>query len=407
MPPSSLEPAGPAIVSEVGERARPGQVVAVAPTRAGARNLQLDILRGVAILMVLVFHSPLAQPGEAGVLRPLDLVFRFGWSGVDLFFVLSGYLIGGLLFAEIKKYGTFDMRRFLIRRMLRIWPPYYCLLLVMFVRTALEPGSGLSDSWSKCWPAFIHITNFIETPRTQLWSLAVEEQFYLLLPIFLWALLRFQKGNPLTAVPWACAILGVACLALRFLFVFGLHSEPRLPMDALFFGVNLAYLHAFKPDFLPGIAKRGFVLVLVALILFLPAFLRTGPIRHTIGLTSLYLGYGLILVWFVYLPPGSWMLSPAARFVAFIGTHSYSIYLWHRDTSWEAYELALSAGRKLGLPSEATWALHTFAYVASSVVGGIILGRLIETPVQKIRERLFPPRSVQDLPTSAVVARVS
>ena len=361
---------------------------------AGGRVLQLDVLRGAAILLVLFAHAPSVAPGWSGKLRPLDaFVHRFGWSGVDLFFVLSGFLIGGLLFAEFDKYGRLDAGRFLIRRMLRIWPPYYIFLVVVLVRTAFEPGNTLASSWSKIWVAFVHIQNFVECSRTQLWSLAVEEHFYLLLPLFLWLLTRKRGPGALSVVPWASAFLSVFFLVQRYVFVSFTHLDRRIPMDALFFGVNLAYLYRHRPAVLRAVASRPVPWLACAALLFTPSFLTTGTFLLTVGLTAVYLAYGIVLVCFVLMKPGKWANWRATRLMAFVGTYSYSIYLWHRDTSWGAYEAALAAGNRLGLPHELTWLLHTTAYVIASVLGGVVLGWLIETPVQRIRETLFPPRA--------------
>jgi peptidoglycan/LPS O-acetylase OafA/YrhL len=381
--PSNLELAVSKKVDAVGSPSRPA-----APA---ARVLQLDVLRGVAILSVLAAHSPSVAPGWSGRLRPLDaFLHRFGWTGVDLFFVLSGFLIGGLLFAELKKYGRLDVRRFLVRRALRIWPPYYILLIVVLIRTAMQPGGTYAYAWSRTWVAFVHIQNFVECPRTQLWSLAVEEQFYLLLPIFLWVLTRKRGTVALAAIPWASAFLSVFFLAQRFVFVSATRLDRRIPMDALFFGVNLAYLHAHKPQVLQSLVRYRFLLLACAGALFLSSLLAKGPLQLTLGLTGVYIGYGIVLMSFFYLKPGKWADWPATRLVAFVGTYSYSIYLWHRDTSWGAYEAALRAGNALALPHEVTWLLHTFAYIAAAVLGGVLLGWLIEVPVQRIRERLVP-----------------
>src|SRR4051812_9481902 len=88
------------------------------------RNLQLDVLRGVAIIGVLARHTVLFRP-PTWDLYPV----RAGWAGVDLFFVLSGFLISGLLFSEYRKYGHISFPRFAIRRILKIWPPLYFLVL--------------------------------------------------------------------------------------------------------------------------------------------------------------------------------------------------------------------------------------------------------------------------------------
>jgi peptidoglycan/LPS O-acetylase OafA/YrhL len=394
---------GTALVAAGAER-NSGEAELVAPPRvaSNARVLQLDILRGVAILLVLCCHSPSAFRRESGRLRIVDLfMHNFGWTGVDLFFVLSGFLIGGLLFNEIKRYGALDVPRFLMRRMLRIWPAYYCLLVVIIVRLMFEHGESFGTAWSKTWPAFVHIQNFIEVPRPQLWSLAIEEHFYLAMPLFLWFLTRKTKSGGVSLMPWACAFMSVVCLALRSFLLLVYDIETRMAMDALFFGVNLAYLKAYQPALLERFAERPWRAVAAACVLFLPAALNAGKLRLTIGLTFVYLGYAAILVVFTHARPGKWSEWRLTRLIAYIGTHSYSIYLWHRDTSWGAYELALSFGRRLGLPTELTWTLHTLAYIAASILGGVILGRLIETPVQHVRERLFPSR----LGTAVALAR--
>jgi peptidoglycan/LPS O-acetylase OafA/YrhL len=196
----------------------------------------------------------------------------------------------------------------------------------------------------------------------------------------------------LSAVPWACAFLSIFFLAQRFVFVSVTELDRRIPMDALFFGVNLAYLNVHRPSALRRVAEYRVPLLACAAALLLPSFLTSGTLQLTLGLTAVYIAYGIVLVCFIHLRPGSWMDWPVTRFIAFIGTYSYSIYLWHRDTSWEAYELALRAGNRLGLAHELTWVLYTSSYVMASVVGGMALARLIETPVQRMRETLFPPR---------------
>src|SRR5688572_11329479 len=87
------------------------------------RNLQLDVLRGVAILLVFGRHLEIPRPeGMMGTFA--EVWYRLGWIGVDLFFVLSGFLIGGLLVTELQKHGRIDVTRFLVRRGLKIYPAY-------------------------------------------------------------------------------------------------------------------------------------------------------------------------------------------------------------------------------------------------------------------------------------------
>ena len=101
---------------------------------------QLDLLRGVAILLVLGHHGAVL-PDKAGMLRPVAMLWhRLGWTGVDLFFVLSGYLIGGLLLAEIRASGRLAVGRFLARRAFKIWPGFFAYLA--FISVTMAWGLG-------------------------------------------------------------------------------------------------------------------------------------------------------------------------------------------------------------------------------------------------------------------------
>lgn len=97
------------------------------------RLASLDALRGVAILLVLL-HHPVVPFAWAGVVAPIaHVTYRVGWTGVDLFFVLSGFLVGGLLLRELRDNRRVDVRRFLTRRAFKIWPSYLLLIACVFV----------------------------------------------------------------------------------------------------------------------------------------------------------------------------------------------------------------------------------------------------------------------------------
>ncbi|HET7544018.1 MAG TPA: acyltransferase [Polyangiaceae bacterium] len=375
------------------------EVQPIAPT---AHLVELNILRGVAILLVLGVHSP-GHRGESGRLRPLDgLIHQFGWTGVDLFFVLSGFLIGRLLFAEVQRTQQLDIRRFLLRRMFKIWPGYYLFLLYVVVRMCFASGS-LSEAARAWWPAFANIQNFIAVPRDQLWSLAVEEQFYLALPLLLLFLLRKQSdGNTrLQLIPWLSLGLSVVCLALRTVLVLKdpkLDVRAMLSMDALFFGVTLAWASVFRPEVLPRIARHRGLVLSASLLLFLPALVQVRALRVSIAVSCLFLGYGLLLVTFIHrLPQGGlverFKTTWLARLVASIGTYSYSIYLWHRDTSNSICEFTRDLLRSLRMPGELVWSAQLLTYVVVSILGGVIMGRLVEVPALRLRDRLFPSRA--------------
>jgi peptidoglycan/LPS O-acetylase OafA/YrhL len=396
-------------MSKARDGAPPAEVGA--PPVAASRVFELDILRGVAIFLVLTTHSP-SLIGESGWLRPVDLfIHQFGWTGVDLFFVLSGYLIGRLLFSEIDRHGSLDVGRFLLRRMLRIWPAYYILLAFAFLMTTFTEG-GLAQAWSETWRCLIHVQNFkIVGPRDHLWTLAVEEHFYLALPLYLAVVVRkIARERHTTVVRNTWLVLAVVCLGLRIVTYLQDPTRLRYPtylcIDALFFGVYLAQLRAARLERLESLAERRWLFP-VALALMVPAALFKGLVRETIGFTGLYLGYGLVLVGLVHRRRGQSPLdklvdSKLARWTAALGTSSYSIYLWHREIwTWRSYEFGLWAGQKLGLPQTLTWALHTVLYVVVGAASGMLLERVIETPVLALRNRLFPPRTPASPPAPA------
>jgi peptidoglycan/LPS O-acetylase OafA/YrhL len=147
----------------------------------------LDFLRSCAVLMVILYHlreGYLANGGEANLLTRLPLV-KYGVFGVDLFFVLSGYLIGKQLWRELEASGTIQIPRFILRRGLRIWPLYYAFVGIMLV-AALPSFYRHTDAvW---WSDAFYLSNYTNRGIVDgSWSLCTEEQFYLTLPLLLLA----------------------------------------------------------------------------------------------------------------------------------------------------------------------------------------------------------------------------
>jgi peptidoglycan/LPS O-acetylase OafA/YrhL len=175
------------------------------------RVQQLDVLRGVAVLLVLVHHSP---GGEGALLKA-------GWTGVDLFFVLSGFLVSGLLFKEHLRSGRIRPGRFYLRRGLKIYPNFYVMLAV--TSAALALGHIAVEPWNVVHEA-VFLQNYLPAAwwgREHAWSLAIEEHFYFLLPPVLILLLRWGAFRR-APVRWAAvlaAALGTAALAVRWAMV--------------------------------------------------------------------------------------------------------------------------------------------------------------------------------------------
>ena len=152
----------------------------------------LDHLRALAIVLVFAYHYCIINNGDPSWLNSLS---QFGWTGVDLFFVLSGFLIASLLFQEIKESGSFSYRNFFIKRCFRILPSYWLVVTIYFCFPAFHEREALPPLWK-----FLSFTqNFALDLRTggtfsHAWSLCVEEHFYFLLSLTLLVLLKIPKA---------------------------------------------------------------------------------------------------------------------------------------------------------------------------------------------------------------------
>jgi peptidoglycan/LPS O-acetylase OafA/YrhL len=151
--------------------------------RQGARLAGLDVLRAVAVLLVIGRHAaPCPQQAPAGYRAVVDSWARGGWVGVDLFFVLSGFLIAGLLLREHAARGRIDYGRFLLRRGLKIYPPFWLLLAAT---VAMWSAAGRTPPATQLAAELFYVQNYWPGLLPHTWSLAVEEHFYLLLPLVL------------------------------------------------------------------------------------------------------------------------------------------------------------------------------------------------------------------------------
>jgi peptidoglycan/LPS O-acetylase OafA/YrhL len=366
--------------------------------RTRTRIPELDCLRGIAILLVLGRHI-LFIPDELPLFsKHLLLAWReVGWIGVDLFFVLSGFLVSGILFAEYQERGTVSITRFLIRRALRIYPPFY-LLLIFSIPTALYFEIPRPLSIRALIGEIFFLQNYIGPLWDQTWSLAVEEHFYLLLASIIFVLLRShsKRKNPFSFIQQMIGVVACMLLLLRVLMSYSCpvgdststFGYSHLRIDSLFMGVYLAYLFHFQREALTIFVTRFRFLLLpfglstVLVPLLFP--LTESRFSYSFGFTWLYLGFAAVLLWCIY----SQMiirnrlvkyLTPLAR----IGRNSYSIYLWHMMV----YALtALIWSPNAGLY---TFYFQTTAYMMGSILVGSIMANIVEVPTLRFRERYF------------------
>ena len=350
------------------------------------RVFELDVLRGFAIILVMGVHVP-AYP----------IWSTFGGFGVDLFFVLSGFLISGLLFVEYQRTGDIRLARFFSRRALKLYPSFYLLLLVTllygyFWRVPFSAQALLGEA--------VLTQNYIGAIWGHTWSLAVEEHFYLLLPLLLAFLVRRGRGSADPFRPLPYIFLGVAavCLALRSWNTASLagfdhkttYQPSHLRFDSLLYGVFLSYFHHFRPDALNRIMSDPWrsPVSLLSVICLAPALFLPwdDPVVYTLGFTLLYIGFGTMIPLALYKPTNQKVSPPGRglRGVAYMGVYSYTLYLWHVPL---AQVFAWLSSRWGGVNQ---YLLHAI-YFATCIAVGVLTSKLLERPVLRIRERLFPP----------------
>jgi len=380
------------------------------------RLKSLDSLRGVAILLVFVNHlEPRISPAIAQLHGVAGFVFwhvkGFGWTGVDFFFVISGFLISGLLFDELDKTGRINWGRFWLRRGFKIWPSYFLLLLVLGltgVTGYVDPRTPLTVATSVL-PHVLFLQNYLPAgnPNGPTWSLAVEEHFYIFLPVLLsaTAVLAARSGRKGSDfVPALTLFVVLACLGLRVADLVGGAMNPadytrtHLRMGALMIGVWLNYLVRNRSCVVIWIEQHPRAALWLAFALLAPALLvgRVNPFMFTVGFPLLSAGYGilLVLVYHGLLKPveSNWMMTGLAR----LGLWSYNVYLWHYFVvllplpGYAAVDQLLVAHlHRTGVLIAGQSAL----FMATSILIGAVLTILVENPLLKLRNRWWPSPS--------------
>ena len=347
-----------------------------ADLQTGRRNTNLDCLRAIAILMVLGRHA-----------GHLFYLTRVGWAGVDLFFVLSGFLISGLLFMGYQERGRIDVSRFYIRRGLKIWPAFYALIAAGLIADAVQPGHHLSAQG--LLPELLFVQDYFRGIWGITWSLAVEEHFYLSLPLVLVLMIRYGKERPFAAMPYLFALIAIFSLTCRFAVgwrengtnhPYIWYFPTHLRMDGLMFGVLLCYYYRFRPNIFERIASwRGGWIVIAATVAVLSAFPVENRNMHTWGFTVMYLGAGFLVAKAVAFE-GPRPIRVMSSLLARLGVYSYSIYLFHLFYMLRVVPY-FHITSKVGL---------YWCSFAGSIPFGIAAAKLIEIPVLRFRDRVFP-----------------
>lgn len=376
----------------------------------------LDGIRAIAVIMVLAYHLKLA-------------LFKSGFLGVTVFFVLSGYLITGILISEVEEEGTIDLKNFWLRRIRRLVPAVMSMAVVIIFVSAVVNRiiftKGCKDflasvlGFNNWWQIFNKVSYFeaagVPSPFTHCWSLAIETQFYLIYPLILLGIYKLVKSREEGRAKRGLLFAGVTLmLALISVILMIVLFDPQQDASrvyygtdtrafSLLFGALLAILWEYRMVPRRLSASVNMVLGSVSFVVLLVMTIAINGSSNFWYRGGQFVGT-ILTVLVIYTVSGrkTWL----SRFLSnpvlkWIGDRSYSIYLWHYPII-----LLISKGIK------ASWWI-TLIEIVLSVVLAELSYRFIETPIRHgiIGEYLnilrSKPKSRQEKKRQVQVARRS
>ena len=355
-----------------------------------ARLAGLDTLRALAIALVLMSH----YQGFVSHAPTFGFMGKIGWAGVDLFFVLSGYLIGNQLLAPAARGDHLDLKTFFARRLLRTLPNYYAVLAVYL----LLPDSPIAGkSMAPVWQFLTFTQNFglnYGETFTHSWSLCIEEQFYLVFPLAVLVLVGSERSPRLLWCALFAAVgTGMTVRAMAFLdgmdaFAAPVYYASFSRFDELLPGVAIAMLKNFHPAAFARILRHGNALLVAGLAMSAAVLYGITNDVPTAFAASTF-GFSLVAVSFALLTcsalsPGSILNRARIPGAASLALWSYAIYLVHKPVFMALRPELLSRRIDPGAP------LTIAAVMAAGILGGWLLYRVIETPFMQLRARWYP-----------------
>ncbi|WP_377159777.1 acyltransferase family protein [Roseateles sp. UC29_93] len=374
------------------------------PAMGSPRQHGLDTLRAAAILLVFAYHYQVFVSGTP----TFGWLSGIGWAGVDLFFVLSGYLIANQLMGGMTRGGQLSLPRFYGRRLLRTLPNFYVVLALYWLLPQVMGGREPPPLWR-----FLTFTqNIALTPGTAFshaWSLCIEEQFYLVLPAALMLGAALERHR--RALAWS--LIGVLTLAAilwrdHLWRLYGTQDPSLGYYPHLYYG-SLARLDEFLPGVAIALLKHGHADLWSALMRRAKTLLAIGA-AASLGMLTLMLhfyyidGYGYghamsswgysALAWsfgltvLAALAPRGPLARAQVPGANALARWSYALYLTHKPIAF-ALVKPLAA---LGLMRASGWTVPVIA--AACLLGGWLLYRWVESPFMRLRDRWIPSQFV-------------
>ena len=360
---------------------------------SSAREPGLDLMRAIAILWVMLWHMRLAL--EPGIWTgPAN----YGWMGVDLFFVLSGYLIGSQLLRPYTRGSQPSIGGFYMRRAFRVLPAYLTVLLFYFAIPGFREAPGLSPAWQfLTFTENFRIDYLNDQAFSHVWSLCVEEHFYLILPLLILLLMRRPSFGKALSV-----ILGILCFGIAIRAYVYLHQVAIFPrddydfalayvekiyypthtrLDGLLVGVTLATIKTFRPVWWQRAMSHGYLLLVGGIALCAWAMWlfadRLSFSASVVGFPLLSMGLGLLIS--SSIAPSS-PLSKVRGF-GLIAALAYSTYLTHKEVIHFV---------RIHLPKlvESRGWFALIVYFAFSFAVAFVLYLAVERPFLRLRERI-------------------
>jgi peptidoglycan/LPS O-acetylase OafA/YrhL len=371
---------------------RARQCVLPDSTVAGRAN-GLDTLRATAIALVFMYHYMVFVSDQP----TFGWASEVGWAGVDLFFVLSGYLIANQIFAGLTKGRRVSLKFFYIRRAMRTWPAFWVVLAVYFI----FPNQVGGDTLLPLWKYLTFTQNFGlhgGTSFSHAWSLCIEEQFYFVLPILVLAGVWDAKPKA-----WALMsiLLGVG-IASRTVLWFShgqlkggyypyIYYATLCRFDEFLPGIAVAMIKSFYPSTWDALTKRGHSILAVGLIitavmlvladrLYLVKGYGYGLFMTSVGFSMLAIAFSVLII--AALSPSSWLHRVRIPGAYHVALWSYSEYLSHKAIATFVKQQFV----RWDLPQ--AWMLA--AITMACLLAGWMLSSVVEAPFMRLRNRLAP-----------------